>query len=440
MGKLSFFVAQKFGKKGTALPGKVALKFNPNLLAEVSGKCDKVVFITGTNGKTTTNNLSTHVLKGGFKDVLSNLNGSNMIQGVLTPFITDYKEHYDVGVFEVDEGSVPVVSEFLKPDYFIITNFFRDQLDRYGEVELTVKLVHDAISPETVLIINSDEPSLLRFDDLPNKKVYYGFNQTRFAKHDINVAESIFCPKCGNRLSYDYIYYGNVGRYHCDKCGTTNHKADYFLESADLINGSYEFTVENNGNKEEYCLNLMGLYNLYNSLGVISLAKELGLSYELIRERINNFEYRLGRMETFHYSNKDLVLVLSKNPVGLSEVFNTITYDENEKSVMFILNDYAPDGKDVSWIWDANFEEINNIPNLKTFYCVGTRAEDLALRLKYAGVDEGILKVYPAKDQFDINEAVDTILNEDIKSFVIGTFTAMPEARKILLKKEADGF
>ena len=215
---------------------------------------------------------------------------------------------------------------------------------------------------------------------------------------------------------------------------------DYFLESADLINGSYEFTVENNGNKEEYCLNLMGLYNLYNSLGVISLAKELGLSYELIRERINNFEYRLGRMETFHYSNKDLVLVLSKNPVGLSEVFNTITYDENEKSVMFILNDYAPDGKDVSWIWDANFEEINNIPNLKTFYCVGTRAEDLALRLKYAGVDEGILKVYPAKDQFDINEAVDTILNEDIKSFVIGTFTAMPEARKILLKKEADGF
>ena len=231
-----------------------------------------------------------------------------------------------------------------------------------------------------------------------------------------------------------------MGRYHCDKCGTTNHKADYFLESADLINGSYEFTVENNGNKEEYCLNLMGLYNLYNSLGVISLAKELGLSYELIRERINNFEYRLGRMETFHYSNKDLVLVLSKNPVGLSEVFNTITYDENEKSVMFILNDYAPDGKDVSWIWDANFEEINNIPNLKTFYCVGTRAEDLALRLKYAGVDEGILKVYPAKDQFDINEAVDTILNEDIKSFVIGTFKAMPEARKILLKKEADGF
>ena len=185
---------------------------------------------------------------------------------------------------------------------------------------------------------------------------------------------------------------------------------------------------------------MMGLYNLYNSLGVISLAKEIGLDYELIKERIDNFEYRLGRMETFHFTNKDLVLVLSKNPVGLSEVFNTITYDESEKSVMFILNDYAPDGKDVSWIWDANFNPVNDIPNLKSFYCVGTRAEDLALRLKYAGVDESILKIYPAKDQFDIEEAVGTILDENIKSYVIGTFTAMPEARKILLKKEKEGF
>ena len=363
-----------------------------------------------------------------------------MIQGVLTPFITDYKDSYDVGIFEVDEGSVPVVSQYMKPDYFIITNFFRDQLDRYGEVETTIKMVHDSISPDTVLIINSDEPSLLRFDDLPNKKVYYGIDKTKFAQDDIDVAESIFCPKCGNRLSYDYIYYGNVGKYHCNKCGVENHKADYFIEDADLINGSYSFTVKNNGTEEDYVLNLMGLYNLYNSLGVISLAKEIGLDYELIKERIDNFEYRLGRMETFHFTNKDLVLVLSKNPVGLSEVFNTITYDESEKSVMFILNDYAPDGKDVSWIWDANFNPVNDIPNLKSFYCVGTRAEDLALRLKYAGVDESILKIYPAKDQFDIEEAVGTILDENIKSYVIGTFTAMPEARKILLKKEKEGF
>ena len=173
-GKLSFSTAQLFGKKGTALPGKVALTLKPDLLEELSKKCDKIVFVTGTNGKTTTNNLSTHIFKGAYNDVLSNLNGSNMIQGVLTPFITDSKEHYDIGIFEVDEGSVPVVSEFMEPDYFIITNFFRDQLDRYGEVENTIKLVHDAICPKTTLIINTDEPSLLRFDDLPNKKVFYG--------------------------------------------------------------------------------------------------------------------------------------------------------------------------------------------------------------------------------------------------------------------------
>ena len=440
MGKLSFFVAQKFGKKGTTIPGKVALKFNRNLLGDVSDKCDQIICITGTNGKTTTNNLSTHVLKGRFSDVLSNLNGSNMIQGVLTPFITNYKDHYDVGVFEVDEGSVPSVSQYITPDYFILTNFFRDQLDRYGEIETTIKMIKNAISPKTTLIINSDDPSLLYFDDLPNKKIYYGFSKTKFIKEDITVLESTFCPKCGNKLTYEYIYYGNVGKYYCKNCGTKNPKADYLISYADLSDGSYEFTVKSKFGSEDYAINLGGLYNLYNSLSVISLAKETGLSYETIKDKLINFKYRLGRMETFHYSNKDLILVLSKNPVGLSEVFSTISYDESEKSILFILNDYAPDGKDVSWIWDADFEEINNIPNLKNFYCGGTRAEDLSLRLKYAGIDENILKIYPSKDQFQIDEVVGEILNENIKSFVIGTFTAMPEARKILLKKEKEGF
>ena len=406
---------------------------------ELSNKCKKTIFITGTNGKTTTNNLSTHILNGYYNDVLSNLNGSNMIQGVVTPFISNSKDSYDIGIFEVDEGSVPIVSQYMKPDYFILTNFFRDQLDRYGEVENTIKLVHDSISPETVLIINSDDPSLLYFDDLPNKKVYYGFNKTQFVKDKINVAESIFCPKCGNRLTYDYIHYGNIGKYHCEECGCMNPVADYLIESVELNNGSYNFTVKNHGEIEEYTLNLLGLYNLYNTLGVICLVKELGIDYEFIKERINNFEYKLGRMETFHFSKKDLILVLCKNPVGLSEVFNTISYDDNKKSVMFILNNYGSDGKDVSWIWDADFDVINTINNLKTFYCVGTRAEDLALRLKYAGADEKILKIYPSKDQSDINEAIDEIVNENIKSYVIGTFTAMPEARKILLKKEDKG-
>ena len=439
-GKLSFSTAQLFGKKGTALPGKVALTLKPDLLEELSKKCDKIVFVTGTNGKTTTNNLSTHIFKGAYNDVLSNLNGSNMIQGVLTPFITDSKEHYDIGIFEVDEGSVPVVSEFMEPDYFIITNFFRDQLDRYGEVENTIKLVHDAICPKTTLIINTDEPSLLRFDDLPNKKVFYGLNKTQFAKDDISVAESIFCPNCGNRFTYDYVNYGNIGKFHCEKCGTKNHDADYFLESVDLDDGSYKFTVKHNGEDKDYVLNLRGLYNLYNTLGVITLCSELGIDYEIIKDRIENFEYRLGRMETFHFSKKDLILVLSKNPVGLSEVFSTITYDDAPKSMMFIINDYEPDGVDVSWLWDANFEEIKNVKNLKNFYCVGTRAEDLALRVKYAGIDESIIKIFPAKDQFDINQAVDELSNEDIKSYLIASFTAMPEARKILLKKEKEGF
>lgn len=180
-------------------------------------------------------------------------------------------------------------------------------------------------------------------------------------------------------------------------------------------------------------LNLRGLYNLYNSLAVISLAGEMGLSYKMIYERIDKFEYSLGRMETFHHDNNECVLVLSKNPVSLSEIFYNISYDENKKSVMFILNDYASDGRDVSWIWDADFEIIKNIQNLKNFYCVGTRAEEVALRLKYAGINEKIFKIYSGGN---IVNAIEDILNENHTSFIIATFTAMPEARKILLKKD----
>lgn len=441
VGKISYLVAKKMGKKGTALPGKVALKLNPSLLEDVSKKCNRTIMITGTNGKTTTNNLLNHVLNGSFKNIASNLNGSNMIQGVVTPFITNSKKTYDWGVFEVDEGSVPKVSQFLSPDYFIITNFFRDQLDRYGEVENTIKMVHDSIKPETTLIINADDPSLLRFDDLPNKKIYYSFDENSFSKTDVTVAESVFCPKCGKRLNYEYINYGNIGKFSCPKCGAKNPEPDYSISSVQLREGVYDFVISHNGENEGLTLNLMGMYNLYNCLAVITLAKEIGLDYNMIKHQIETFEYKLGRMETISFKNKDVILVLSKNPIGLSEVFSTFTYDNNEKTVMFILNDYGPDGKDISWIWDANFEEVSNMQNLKKFYCVGTRAEDAALRLKYADFENyDDIVIYPSKNQFDIDDAIEDILSENTKSYIVGTFTAMPEARKYLLKKQKEGY
>ncbi|MDO5849889.1 MAG: MurT ligase domain-containing protein [Methanobacteriaceae archaeon] len=434
IGKSAYHVAKKCGKNATALPGKVALTVKSDLLVDMGKKCDKIIVTTGSNGKTTTTTLLNHVLKGSYENVISNLGGSNMIQGVVTPFVVESKDHYDFGVFEVDEGSIPTVFEYITPDYFIITNFFRDQLDRYGETDNTIKMVHDAIKPETTLILNSNEPSLLQFDDLPNKKIYTNIEENQFSKHEIKVVENILCPNCGQTFDYEYVNYGNVGKFTCPNCGTKNHKPDYNATSINVDKGHYEFTLQNKGKEENYNLYLKGLYNVYNTIGVIAAAKESGMDYNTINERIQSFEYKQGRMETINYKNKDVTLVLSKNPVGLSEVFTTFGYDEEEKVVMYVMNSYAPDGIDVSWIWDADFEQVAEFKGLKKFYCVGTRAEDISTRVKYAGIPTDKIKVYPAKDRWDIKQAIEDILSEDVNAFITTSFTALPETRRLLIE------
>ena len=191
------------------------------------------------------------------------------------------------------------------------------------------------------------------------------------------------------------------------------------IDEVTFKNGGYEFTVKDKKESAKINLNLLGIYNVSNALAAIALARENGFSYDLIKQ------------QRISVNGCDVVLVLSKNPVGLSEVFSTIKFDEDKKSFMFILNDYAPDGKDISWIWDAYFKEIAATPNIDKFYCVGTRAEEVALRLKYADFPT-------SKDQSDVVECVEEIVAENDKAYIIGTFTAMPEARKVLMKLKGE--
>jgi len=180
----------------------------------------------------------------------------------------------------------------------------------------------------------------------------------------------------------------------------------------------------------------MGIYNIYNCLAAISLCLLEDFDISFVEKQIENFDYKLGRMETINFPNKDVVLVLSKNPVGLSEVLNSFSYDENPKSVMFLMNDTPADGKDVSWIWDADFEQIINIKNIKNFYCSGTRANDVALRLKYTDFNPNKIKVYVSDNEVDVEKPIKEILAENEKSYIIGTFTATPEVRKVLLREK----
>ncbi len=184
----------------TALPGKVALKLNPKFLSTVNTRCKKKVIITGTNGKTTTNNLINHILNSEYDDVLSNLRGANMPQGVASAFLNDKKNEYDWGVFEVDEGSFPDVVKYIKPDYVVITNFFRDQLDRFGEIENTAKIVYEALKPlKTTLILNADDPMVSKFKDLDKRSIYYGVEKSKFSTMEQRVVESRFCPVCSQQ-------------------------------------------------------------------------------------------------------------------------------------------------------------------------------------------------------------------------------------------------
>ena len=430
-GKITIFALKIIGMNATALPGKVALKFNPDLLSVLNTRCKQKIIITGTNGKTTTNNLINHILRSEYDDVLSNLRGANMTQGVASSFLNDTKKSYDWGVFEVDEGSFPDVVKYIKPDYVLITNFFRDQLDRFGEIENTAKIVYEAIKPlDTTLILNADDPMVSNFKDLGKRSIYYGVEQSKFSTKDQRVVESRFCPICAGSLDYEYFNYGQLGKYQCHECGFNNPDYNYKISSIRYCEDAYHFKVENSyGGINEVLFGYDGIYNAYNCCAAVAFSVEAGLDIEKVIERIENFEYKLGRMENFEFEDKIVKIVLVKNPIGLTEVLKSISNDERKKSILFILNDNPADGTDVSWIWDSDVEVINDIKNLKSIHCSGIRAHDIALRIKYTDFQREIVEI-----DVNMESSIETVLDEDIEIvYILPTYTAVFQTRDIVM-------
>lgn len=430
-GKITIFGLRIIGMKGTALPGKIALRLNPDLLGIINNRCKKKLIITGTNGKTTTNNLINHILQGKYSKLLSNLRGANMPQGVASAFLNNLKEEYEWGIFEVDEGSFPEVVKHIKPDYILITNFFRDQLDRFGEIENTANMVYDAIKPlDTTLILNADDPLVVKFKDLNKPSLYYGVERTEFSTLDQSVVESRFCPVCNEGLTYEYYNYGQLGKYHCENCGFKNPDYKYMISSIKYVDNKYEFKL-NTPNKLDNTIifGYDGIYNAYNCCAAVAIAVESGLEMEMITERIKNFDYKLGRMENFEYEQKIIKIVLVKNPIGLTEVLHSISNDKRKKSILFILNDNPADGTDVSWIWDADVETVNSIENLKSIYCSGKRADDIALRIKYSN-EVNKLK----KPNTNVENSIENAIHDDVEIvYILPTYTAVYNTREILI-------
>ena len=430
VGKTSQWLLQTFFKGGSSYPGKIALTLDPNIL-DYLAKDYEVIVVTGTNGKTLTTALIVKILQQEFDDVLTNPTGANMVQGIVSTFLSAHgkKGHKKFAVLEIDEASLSKVTRYIKPKLFVFTNIFRDQMDRYGEIYTTYQMILDgaAQAPEATILANGDSP-IFNSKDTPNPLIYYGFNHQadheQFA--DPNT-DGVLCPHCQHILHYKMITYANLGKYYCPNCEFKRPELAYQLtQLGEMTNVSSVFTVD----EESYKIEVGGLYNIYNALTAAAVGQHYGVSPEKIRLGLSYDEKVFGRQEVITIGSKKCTLVLVKNPVGLNQVIDTITLSPNDFSLVCLLNANYADGLDVSWIWDGSYEHLTKraIPQVLTG---GDRREDMTFRLQVAGLAEET--IHECANLDDVIAQIPQLPTEEV--YILATYTAVLQLRQKLTEK-----
>ena len=430
VGKTSQWLLQTFFKGGSSYPGKIALTLDPNIL-DYLAKDYEVIVVTGTNGKTLTTALIVKILQQEFDDVLTNPTGANMMQGIVSTFLSAHgkKGHKKFAVLEIDEASLSKVTRYIKPKLFVFTNIFRDQMDRYGEIYTTYQMILDgaAQAPEATILANGDSP-IFNSKDTPNPLIYYGFNHQadheQFA--DPNT-DGVLCPHCQHILHYKMITYANLGKYYCPNCDFKRPELAYQLtQLGEMTNVSSVFTVD----EESYKIEVGGLYNIYNALTAAAVGQHYGVSPEKIRLGLSYDEKVFGRQEVITIGSKKCTLVLVKNPVGLNQVIDTITLSPNDFSLVCLLNANYADGIDVSWIWDGSYEHLTKraIPQVLTG---GDRREDMTFRLQVAGLAEET--IHECANLDDVIAQIPQLPTEEV--YILATYTAVLQLRQKLTEK-----
>lgn len=426
-GRTSQWILKTFFNGGSSFPGNLALKLDPNIL-DTLAKDYKVVVITGTNGKTLTTALTVNILKKQFSHVLTNPTGANMAQGIVSTFLEARggKNKEKFAVLEIDEASLSKVTEHIKPQLFVFTNIFRDQMDRYGEIYTTYRMIVEGAgkSPDAPIIANGDSP-IFNSVETSNPRKYYGFDhlpdKEQMAHYN---TDGVLCPRCQHILHYKMITYANLGKYYCPNCGFERPELDYRLtEITDMDNLSAHFIIDG----EKYGIEVGGMYNVYNALAATSVAEYFNVSPEKIREGLAYDEKVFGRQEVINIDGKKCTLVLVKNPVGLNQVIDMIGLAPYSFSLVCLLNANYADGIDVSWIWDGNHEAFSKMA-IPAVIAGGDRHKDMALRLKVAGIDEDKLTEIPALT--DVIKAIKDLPTEHV--YILATYTAVLQLRKEL--------
>ncbi|MGM0174384.1 MurT ligase domain-containing protein [Enterococcus sp. DIV0800] len=429
-GKTAQWGLKTFFKGGSSYPGQLALKLDPNIL-DTLVKDYKVVVVTGTNGKTLTTALTVNILKQEFDYVLTNPTGANMAQGIVSTFLNakGKKDDKKIAVLEIDEASLSKVTEYIKPELFLFTNIFRDQMDRYGEIYTTYKLIVDgaAKSPQAPILCNGDSPIFNSLETI-NPKKYYGFDHLPDKEQDAHYnTDGLLCPKCQHILKYKMITYANLGKYYCPNCGFHRPELDYKLtEMKAMDNQSSEFVIDG----QEYKIEVGGMYNVYNALAATAVAEYYGVPQEKIKRGLGYDEKVFGRQEEFVIDGKKCTLVLVKNPVGLNQVIDMIGLAPYPFSLVSLLNANYADGIDISWIWDGNHEAFAEM-NVPAVIAGGDRHTDMALRFRVAGIPDD--KLTETESLTETIEKIKLLPTEHV--YILATYTAVLQLRKELAQK-----
>jgi lipid II isoglutaminyl synthase (glutamine-hydrolysing) len=434
-------LSRRAGRGGTSLPGRLLLRLEPDAIEALAGRLSRgSAVISATNGKTTTAAMTASILRRGGARLVHNRTGANMAGGVATALLgaarpgpLGVRLDGDLGLFEVDEFWLDRVVPQVRPRALLLANLFRDQLDRYGELETIADrwAAVVAAASGTSLVLNADDPLVADLGRGRAGVTYFGVEDDGVALPTLeHASDSKHCRRCGAPYVYDAVYLGHMGRYHCPNCDARRPQPQIAATRVRLdgTRGA-DVTLRTPAGTVEVRLPLPGLYNVYNALAATGLALALGAPLDDVVAGLETVEAAFGRAETVALGGRELTLLLVKNPAGANEVLRTLTLEAGEHDLLAILNDNAADGRDVSWVWDADVELL--APRVRRVTCSGTRAAELALRFKYAGVPS---------ERIAVEHALDRALDEaaaasDGRLVALPTYTAMLELRALLARR-----
>ena len=434
------FCSRLLHRGGTAMPGKVALKICPDLLARLSGSVDTIA-VTGTNGKTTCSRMIEETMADKGLDYFANRSGANLISGITTEFVMNaslsgvMRRKY--AVIECDEAAAKTVFGQLCPHIIVVTNLFRDQLDRYGEITHTLSNIREGIRsvPNAILCLNADcsLTASLADNGFPNRVVWFGIDkEAGNPSTTVILSDASHCIRCKHEYQYHYRTYAHLGGFYCPQCGYSRPHADFSVQSIlNMTDQNSEVTVRTPHGNTNLNVNLPATYNLYNAVAALSACTTAGIAPHICIRALSHFSCGFGRMERFPLGAKGCRMILIKNPAGASQALEYLSHISDEFILVACLNDRNADGTDVSWIWDADFSVLQRLEKqIKRIFISGDRAFDLQLRFKYAGISETCMQV-----EQNINLLVSLLEKATLPIYIIPTYTAMLDMRQVIVQR-----